>query len=140
MLQITLDYNCTLLDTNTVSRLILYRTICTGANRFSKLTTGGADFGNAWAEHSKVKVARLQRNKTCKKKKSFQLYTYCHVLANIPTNAFRFEELLTTRSLRKAAASLSPVTLNSKTLATGPLKHKHIKVSHHIAFDVKIFL
>ena len=36
--------------------------------------------------------------------------------------------VLTTRSLSMAAESLSPVALKSKTLATGPLQHKHVRV------------
>lgn len=34
--------------------------------------------------------------------------------------------VLTTRTLIMAAESLSPVALNSKTLATGPLQQKHV--------------
>lgn len=34
--------------------------------------------------------------------------------------------VLTTSSLSMAAESLSPVALNSKTRATGPLQHKHL--------------
>ncbi len=42
--------------------------------------------------------------------------------------------VLTTSSLSMAAESLSPVALNSKTLATGPLQHKHVKVLFYIIY------
>lgn len=63
------------------------------------------------SEKHKCLLKLREKKKILKKKK----WLYCEEAA-----------VLTTSSLSMAAESLSPVALNSKTLATGPLQHKHL--------------
>lgn len=75
---------------------------------------------HGWKEPQSEKhkcLLRLREKKKVLKKKGFIVrkhYTYSEY------------SVLTTSSLSMAAESLSPVVLNSKTRATGPLQHKHL--------------
>lgn len=81
--------------------------------------TGSNGFSDVWAKDSKVKVTRLRERKK-KKKRAEELFigvgSSLHECVRIKV------AVLTTSSFSMAAESLSPVALNSSTLATAPLK------------------
>lgn len=79
--------------------------------------TGSNGFSDVWAKDSKVKVTHLREKK---KKRAEELFiavgSSLHECVRIKV------AVLTTSSFSMAAESLSPVALNSSTLATAPLK------------------
>lgn len=83
--------------------------------------TGSNGFSDVWAKDSKVKVTRLrEKKKKPVKKRAEELFvgvsSSLHECVRIKV------AVLTTSSFSMAAESLSPVALNSSTLATAPLK------------------
>lgn len=80
----------------------------------------GNGFRDVWAEHSKVKMARLQR--TTSRKGMVRLSS-----EEGWEDERRDAGPLTTSSFSMAAESLSPVALNSNTRATGPLQPRHLE-------------
>lgn len=78
--------------------------------------TGSNGFSDVWAKDSKVKVTRLREEKKKKGRRFIAVSSSLHECVRIKV------AVLTTSSFSMAAESLSPVALNSSTLATAPLK------------------